>query len=63
MAPAIERLAAAGILVRPCGMFPGLTRGHVRLCVRTEAQNTRLLAALKAALRRPPIPLEKEASR
>ena len=43
----IERLKARGILVRPCGMFPGLTRGHVRLCVRTEGENARLVAALE----------------
>ncbi len=43
----IERLRERGILVRPCGMFPGLTHGHVRLCVRTEGENGRLVAALK----------------
>jgi len=47
MRPVIERLRAQGILVRPCGMFPGLTHGHVRLCVRTEGENERLVEALK----------------
>ena len=47
MRPEIERLRERGILVRPCGMFPGLTHGHVRLCVRTEGENGRLVAALK----------------
>ena len=47
MRPEIERLRKRGILVRPCGMFPGLTHGHVRLCVRTEGENGRLVAALK----------------
>lgn len=50
MGPAIEALRERNILVRPCGMFPGLTHGHVRLCVRTETENARLVAALKAAL-------------
>jgi histidinol-phosphate/aromatic aminotransferase/cobyric acid decarboxylase-like protein len=49
MRPEIERLRERGILVRPCGMFPGLTHGHVRLCVRTEEENGRLVAALKGA--------------
>ena len=49
MRPEIERLRERGILVRPCGMFPGLTHGHVRLCVRTEGENGRLVAALKGA--------------
>lgn len=46
MRPAIERLKERGMLVRPCGMFPGLNDGFVRLCVRTEAENERLVAAL-----------------
>ena len=45
--PDIERLRQRGILVRPCGMFPGLTHGHVRLCVRTEGENGRLVVALR----------------
>lgn len=50
MRPAIEALRQRHILVRPCGMFPGLTHGHVRLCVRTEAENARLVAALRGTL-------------
>ena len=47
MRPGIERLREQRILVRPCGMFPGLTHRHVRLCVRTEGENERLVEALK----------------
>jgi len=47
MRPETERLRTQGILVRPCGMFPGLTHGHVRLCVRTEKENMRLVEAMK----------------
>jgi len=47
MRPEIEALRQKHILVRPCGMFPGLTDGHVRLCVRTEAENARLVEALR----------------
>ena len=50
MRPAIEALRQQRILVRPCGMFPGLTNGHVRLCVRTEAENARLVEALRGTL-------------
>ena len=46
MGPTIDALRRRGMLVRPCGMFPGLTDGHVRLCVRTEAENRRLIDAL-----------------
>ena len=46
MRPAIDKLRARRILVRPCGMFPGLTHGHVRLCVRREEENERLVEAL-----------------
>ena len=46
MRPDVERLRQKGILVRPCGMFPGLTHGHIRLCVRTEGENEALLEAL-----------------
>ncbi|MBR1821726.1 MAG: histidinol-phosphate aminotransferase family protein [Clostridia bacterium] len=49
MRPAIERLRERSVLVRPCGMFPGLTHGHLRLCVRTEAENARLIEALREA--------------
>ena len=47
MRPQIEALKRRKVLVRPCGMFPGLTHGHVRLCVRTEAENARLIQLLK----------------
>ena len=46
MRPEIDALRKRRILLRPCGMFPGLTHGHVRLCVRTEAENERLIEAL-----------------
>ena len=49
MRPAIEALRQRKILVRPCGMFPGLDHGHVRLCVRTEGENERLVEAIKRA--------------
>lgn len=49
MRPAIDALRARRILVRPCGMFPGLTHGHVRLCVRTEEENETLVRALRDA--------------
>ena len=47
MRPEIEALKRRGLLVRPCGMFPGLTHGHVRLCVRTGAENGRLVRGLE----------------
>ena len=47
MRPEIERLKQKNVLLRPCGMFPGLTHGHVRLCVRTEGENVRLVEAMK----------------
>ena len=47
MGPTIDALRRRGMLVRPCGMFPGLTDGHVRLCVRTDGENERLVAALQ----------------
>lgn len=46
MRPVIERLRAQRVLLRPCGMFPGLTHAHVRLCVRKEAENERLISLL-----------------
>jgi histidinol-phosphate/aromatic aminotransferase/cobyric acid decarboxylase-like protein len=50
MRPDVEGLREQGILVRPCGMFPGLTHGHVRLCVRTEQENDLLTEALRKCL-------------
>ena len=46
MRPEIEALKQKNVLLRPCGMFPGLTHGHVRLCVRTEKENARLIEML-----------------
>ena len=48
--PVERALQARGILVRLCGAFPGLTDGHVRLCVRTEAENGRLIRALEEVM-------------
>ncbi|MBR1559342.1 MAG: pyridoxal phosphate-dependent class II aminotransferase [Clostridia bacterium] len=50
MRPTIAALREKRILLRPCGMFPGLTHGHVRLCVRTEAENRRLIEALRESV-------------
>ena len=50
MRPAIEALRAKKILVRPCGMFLGLTHAHVRLCVRSEDENAILVQALREVL-------------
>lgn len=47
MRPTVEALRRQKILVRPCGMFPGLGHNHVRLCVRTAGENARLIKALK----------------
>lgn len=47
MGPTIEALRANGILVRPCGMFPGLDDGYVRLCVRTDEENDKLVGNLE----------------
>ena len=51
MRPVIDALRDQLILVRPCGMFPGLTHGHVRLCVRSEGENGILIGALGQLLR------------
>ena len=50
MRPAIEALREKRILVRPCGMFPGLTHAHVRLAVRAEEENARLIHTLEEVL-------------
>ena len=47
MRSAIDALRERRVLLRPCGMFPGLTHGHVRLCVRTEAENEMLVQILR----------------
>ena len=49
MRGAVRRLRAEHILVRACGSF-GLGDGVLRIAVRTEAENERLLARLRAAL-------------
>ena len=51
MRPVIERLRERMLLVRPCGMFPGLTHGHIRLCVRREGENRALVEALRRELK------------
>ena len=51
MRPAVDALRRERILLRPCGMFPGLTHGHVRLCVRTEGENETLVEAMENVLR------------
>ena len=50
MRPVIEQLKQQRILVRPCGMFPGLTHGHIRLCVRRPEDNARLGGNLRGTL-------------
>ena len=50
MGPVIEQLKEQRILVRPCGMFPGLTDGHIRLCVRRPEDNARLRETLRGTL-------------
>ncbi len=50
-APIAERLREKGILVRQCMNFEGIDDGcHLRLAVKEEASNDRLLAALKEAM-------------
>lgn len=43
---ALERARRAGIAVRPCDSFPGLTAGHVRITAREPGANARLVEAL-----------------
>lgn len=50
MRPAVNALRDRRVLVRPCDMFLGLTHAHVRLAVRTEAENARLIEAMKEVL-------------
>lgn len=50
--PIAERLKSEGILVRQCMDFDGLGDGfHLRLAVKDEASNARLLVSLEKALR------------
>jgi histidinol-phosphate/aromatic aminotransferase/cobyric acid decarboxylase-like protein len=46
----VASLRERGIAVRPCSSFPGLDSRHVRIAVRTEADNRVLLAALEEVL-------------
>jgi len=49
--PAVRRgLLALGIAVRRCDTFPGLSPDHLRVAVRTPADNDLLLAALRKVL-------------
>ena len=45
---ALERLRQRGIAVRPCGDFPGLGPGHLRITARGPAENARVAEALAA---------------
>ena len=51
MRPVAERLREQRLLIRLCGMFPGLTHGHIRLCVRREGENRALVEALRRELK------------
>jgi threonine-phosphate decarboxylase len=42
-----EAAAARGILLRDASRFPGLTQYHLRVAVRTSAENSRLVAVLR----------------
>jgi threonine-phosphate decarboxylase len=46
----VARLARRGLLVRGCGPFVGLSPGFFRVAVRGEAENGRLLSALREEL-------------
>lgn len=46
----VEALAQEGVLVRGCAPFMGLGPDYLRVAVRGEARNARLVAALRAAL-------------
>jgi adenosylcobinamide-phosphate synthase len=43
---AVAHLAERGIAVRPASSFPGLGPGHLRVAVRADRDNARLVAAL-----------------
>ncbi|MDR2006831.1 MAG: threonine-phosphate decarboxylase CobD [Acidaminococcales bacterium] len=42
-----EKLAGRGILIRDCGNYPGLDGGYVRVAVRGQAENEKLLQTLQ----------------
>lgn len=48
-----DRLAVERILVRDCSTMPGLTSQMIRVAVKTEKDNRRLLAALGSCLGKP----------
>lgn len=51
VAPLVQHLKAKGILVRECMSFEGIDDGcHLRLAVKDESSNQRLIAALKEGL-------------
>lgn len=50
MRPVAGALRERGMPVRLCGGFEGLDDGHVRLCVRRQAENQRLIGALEELL-------------
>lgn len=45
-----ERLLPHRIMIRSCGNYPGLTKEHYRVAVRSAADNEKLAAALKQVL-------------
>lgn len=45
-----ERMAARGVIVRPCATFRGLSSAYIRVAVRTPEENDRLIDAARAAL-------------
>lgn len=47
-----DRLASKRLLVRDCSTLPGLTMQMIRVAIRTEKENRRLIAALGACLRK-----------
>lgn len=46
----VARLERAGIAVRPASSFPGLSANHLRVAVRHDVDNRRLVGALRRAL-------------
>ena len=48
--PLYSELLSRGILVRDCSDFKGLRAGFIRIAVKTDEENERLLAALKEIL-------------
>lgn len=47
-----DRLAAERLLVRDCSTVPGLTTRMIRVAIRTEKENRRLIAALGACVKK-----------